>query len=80
MKIPKKVEVKYHYGKEDWECSGDFYEAEIYFDKKAVLELTDDYHDGTSRQFEGFLEACRLIWGKKFQDTIIESHKNDSDY
>ncbi len=79
MKMPKKVEVKYHYNKEDADCNGDFYNVELYFDGKPILELSDDYHDGASRQIEGYLKACKLFFGKDFPK-VIETSKNDSDY
>lgn len=77
LKCPKKIVVKYHYDTEDEECSGDFCHAEIYFDGKEVLALTDDYYDKTSAQFEGFFEACKLIWGDKFPE-VKEVSKNDA--
>ena len=76
---PKKVEIKYHYSKDDEDCSGDYYNAEIYFDGVEVLSLTDDYHDKTTHQFEGFLEACRYFFGKDFPKEKI-TRKNDSEY
>lgn len=79
MNCPKKVEIKYHYAKDDKRCNGDFHTAEIYFDGKEVFDLTDDYHDKTSHQFEGFLYACKMIWGAQFPEPKI-TNKNDSDW
>jgi len=76
LQCPKKVEIKYHFNEDDEDCSGDFYHAEIYFDGKEVFSLTDEYHDKTTKQFFGFLEACRMIWGTKFPK-IKETNKND---
>jgi len=78
MNIPKKVEVKYHYDKDDENCSGDFYSADVWFDGKSVFELTDEYHDNTSRQIQGFLFACKIIWGGKFPKVKV-SQKNDAE-
>jgi len=78
LKCPKDVVIKYHYDEEDKKCSGDFYSAEIYFDDTEVFGLTDDYHDNTSAQFEGFLFACELIWGKDFP-RAKKTRKNDAE-
>lgn len=77
MNIPKKVEVKYHYDRKDKDCNEDYYNVDICFDRVPVLSLDDEYHDGSSRQVEGFLTACKLIWGEQFPEPIV-TNKNDS--
>lgn len=78
MNAPKKVEVKYHYDKDDEDCSGDFYSADVWFDGENVFSLSDEYHDQASKQIEGFLFACKMIWGAKFPKAKLLK-KNDTD-
>ena len=76
MNCPKKVIVTYHYNEDDIDCSGDYCEVDIKFDKNIVFTAGDYYHDKGCKQVEGFLEACKLIWGADFPKAKKEN-KND---
>lgn len=75
MNKPKKVKVIYHYDEQDKDYCEDYYSVDLYFDKTKILSLSDDYHDGSFRQIEGFLTACKLFWPDFPEVEIIK--KND---
>ena len=73
----RNVVVTYHYGIDDEDCNGDFYEADLSINGCQVLKLTDQYHDKPREQFEGFLKG--LDWaGIKYN--YEEQKINDSTY
>ena len=74
---PLQIEKIFHYPIDDEDCMGDYYSADLKIDGKIALALTDEYHDNSTRQFEGFLAALNYL---KIAYEVTGTSINDSNY
>lgn len=71
--VPERIEVIYHYSKEDPDCDGDYYDVEIFFDEVLVQTYGDYYHDKGSIKVEAWLEGYFAALGITNYESRVET-------
>lgn len=57
------VKIVTHYEQSDTDCSGEYYDIEVFINNRLVAEYGDYYHDKGEEKVEGFIAALKLIYG-----------------
>ena len=57
------IKIITHYGKNDIECTGDYWEIDLVIDDKSHFYFGDDYHERGMDKVEGFLRAAKYFVG-----------------
>ena len=55
------LDFVYHYEVDDKDCSGDYWDIEVFHKGELITEFGDEYHDRGMDKLEGFIEGIEWI-------------------
>lgn len=78
----KPIEIITHFGKDDKDCSCDYYSVDVKFEGKIVRHYSDHYHDKGAEKAESFVDGVLFAEGhnidiEKPNKLIKRTHKAD---
>jgi len=77
--MKKEYTVITHFFADDTSCGGDYVWIEIVEGDKQLARYGDSYHDSGEEKAEGYLDACKDIYGADNINVIYKSVA-DSEY
>ena len=60
-----KVQMVMHFGVEDKDCGGEYFEVTVVVDDTVVITYGDDYHEKGEDKALGFIDALRHTAGEE---------------
>lgn len=70
----KKIDVIWHYHKDDKKFLGDYWNIEVFIGQNKILEYGDDYHDKGQDKVNGFIDGVKSCGYE-----VIVNHKRIAD-